>query len=138
RRTNGPWDLDVLIIAGCSVLYIDFDNRSNPYAHGRDWAQLLTSRNGPLVALLGYGAGKEAYPSPRGGKAPADIDIHGKPVGNNIARNFARAMASGLEYKDYVTKWLEVNRNAGIYTAIGIDVWSGYRDALNMDKAHAL
>jgi chorismate mutase/prephenate dehydratase len=96
---EGCWVEDKQCIAGCSVLYIDFDNRGNTYAHGHDWAQLLTSRDGPLVALLGYGAGKEAYPSPRGGKAPADIDIHGKPVGNMIAQHFAQAMASGLEYK---------------------------------------
>jgi hypothetical protein len=138
QSTKGPWDLDVLIIAGCSVLYVDFDNPTNKYSHGRKWAELLTDRGGPLVALLGYGAGKEAPPSPRGGKAPADSDGKGHQAGNLIAQKFAQAMAGGLEYKDYVSKWLELHRNAGIFTAIGIDVWNGYRDALAPDKPRKL
>src|SRR5262249_23768595 len=112
---KGPMDLDVLIIAGCSVLYIDFDHPSNPYSHGRAWAKLLCNAGkdgGPLLALLGYGAGKEAPPSPRGGKAPADIDIHGHPVGNDIAGRMAREIAKGLEYKEYVKTWIDVNRKA--------------------------
>jgi hypothetical protein len=138
QSTKGAWDLDVLIIAGCSVLYIDFDNPTNKYSHGRQWAELLTDRGGPLVALLGYGAGKEAPPSPRGGKAPADSDGKGHQAGNTIAQKMAQAIAGGLEYKDYVSKWLEVHRGAGIFTAIGIDVWSGYRDALAPDKPRKL
>lgn len=107
-------------------LYVDFDNPANPYSHGRRWAELLSNRQRPLVALLGYGAGKEAAPSPRGGK--------GHQTGNLIARRMAQAMAGGLAYKDYAAKWIEVNRDAGIFTAVGIDVWSGYRNALNPDR----
>jgi hypothetical protein len=138
---RGPMDLDVLILAGCSVLYIDFDNPKNPYSQGRKWAKLLCNTGndgGPLSVLLGYGAGKEPAPSPRGGKAPADIDLNGKPVGNMIALHMAKEIANGLKYKDYVKKWIDVNRNAGIYTAIGIDVYNGYRDALNPDKTRKL
>jgi hypothetical protein len=135
---KGAMDLDVLFIAGCSVLYIDFDNPNNGFAHGRRWAELLTNRKGPLVALLGYGAGKEAPPSPRGGKAPADSDGKGHQVGNLIAQRMAQAIAGGLPYKEYVTTWLEVNRNAGIFSAIGIDVWDGYRDAMAIDKPRKL
>jgi hypothetical protein len=136
--TKGPWDLDALILGGCSVLYIDFDNAKNPYSHGRQWAELLMTRGGPLAVLLGYGAGKEAPPSPRGGKAPVDNDGKGHQLGNVIAQHMAQAMAGGLEYRDYVSKWLEVNRTAGIYTAVGIDAWSGYRDALAPDKPRKL
>ncbi len=138
KTGKGPMDLDVFFIAGCSVLYIDFDNPGNPYSHGRRWAELLNNRQGPLVALLGYGAGKEAPPSPRGGKAPADSDGKGHQTGNLIAQRMAEAMAGGLAYKDYAAKWVEINRKAGIYTAIGIDVWEGYRDALNPDKPRKL
>jgi hypothetical protein len=138
KTGKGPMDLDVMFLAGCSVLYIDFDNPNNKYSHGRRWAELLTSRKGPLVALLGYGAGKEAAPSPRGGKAPLDADGKGHQTGNMIARRMAEAIAGGLEYKDYAAKWIEVNRNAGIYSAIGIDVWGGYRDALNPDRTRQL
>ena len=50
----------------------------------------------------------------------------------------AQTSAGGLDYKDYASKWIEVNRNSGIHTAIGIDVWSGNRDSLNPDKPRKL
>src|SRR5439155_1012810 len=92
---DSPMDLDVLIIAGCSVLYVDSDDSGNAYSHGRRWAELLTSRKGPLVALLGYGAGKEAPPSPRGGKAPADVEVAGDGLEARHAQEVHHLLAAG-------------------------------------------
>jgi hypothetical protein len=146
RHRKGPMNLDCLIIAGCSVLYIDFNNAGNPYNQGRKWVKLLCTNidGGSLRVLLGYGAGKEPSPSPRGGKAPKDFDDLEKNPGkraqwgNLIAADMARAIAGGLPDREWGKKWIEVNRKHNIYTAIAIDVWDGYRDALHPDRTYKI
>jgi hypothetical protein len=85
------FDMDVLIINGCSVLNCDSTTSS-----GMRWAQLLLNQNGPLYALLGY----------RGG-APADAK-----GGHAVAVDMAKRIAGGLDdnWLDYARAWLEVNR----------------------------
>ncbi|MGH4007621.1 MAG: hypothetical protein ACRDTH_05535 [Pseudonocardiaceae bacterium] len=70
--------LDVLILAGCSVLKINF-SASRPTGPGLAWASLLIAKGGPLVALLGYQR-----------LAPCD-----NPNGNAIAKAMAARMAAG-------------------------------------------
>ncbi|MGW5192752.1 FAD-dependent oxidoreductase [Kribbella sp. NPDC004138] len=95
-------DLDVLILAGCSVLRID-RSTSPPSGPGIAWTRLLNSRGGPLVALLGYQ-----------GKAPCD-----SPVGDRIAADMAARLKSGST--DHVRDWLTVNGDHNANNAVAID-----------------
>lgn len=97
-----PMDLDLLIIAGCSVLKIDFSS-SPPRGPGLAWSKLLTSKGGPLAALMGYGAG-----------APCD-----SPNGDKIAAAMARRMARGST--SFVRDWLEVNGDHNANNAVAMD-----------------
>lgn len=97
-----PMDLDLLIIAGCSVLKIDFSGAA-PRGPGLGWAKLLTSKGGPLAALLGYGAG-----------APCD-----SPNGDKIAAAMARRMAAGSA--SFARDWLEVNGDHNANNAVALD-----------------
>ena len=49
-------DLDVLIINGCSVLFWNRDpkEKADRADLGLEWAKLLTRKEGPLRAILGY------------------------------------------------------------------------------------
>ena len=94
-----PMDIDALIINGCSVL---FWNRLNETLDdpargdwGLHWAELLTSKQGPLFVILGY-------------RATAPLD---DPMGNRIAREFAEQIVGGLgmNYDKYARVWLEIN-----------------------------
>jgi len=99
-------DLDVLAMAGCSVLRIDLST-TPPTGPGVAWSRLLRSKGGPLIALLGYQRG-----------APCD-----SPNGEAIATTMAAKMASGS--KDYARDWLTVNGDANANNAVAIDS-SGY------------
>ena len=103
---KSPIDLQVLIIAGCSVLMID-SSTTPASGPGLSWAPLLTSKGGPLEAMLGYR-----------GSAPCD-----SPVGENIAKEMGERMAKGST--DYVQDWLEINKSVRALNAAGMDA-KGY------------
>lgn len=85
------FDVDVLIINGCSVLNCDKGATT-----GNRWAQLLTSQKGPLCAILGYRRG-----------APADSQ-----GGAECAARLAKAIVHKLDanWGGYAREWLEINR----------------------------
>lgn len=86
---RNQFDIDVLIINGCSVL-----NCESLFSDGMKWARLLYNQEGPLYAILGYRAG-----------APSDLR-----GGHAVAVDMARRIASGrLDWLDFSTAWLEVN-----------------------------
>lgn len=105
---KSPMDLDVLILAGCSVLRVDL---SGPSARGpgAEWARLLRTRGGPLTALLGYEA-----------SAPLD-----RPNGDAIARDMGARLAAGS--RRFARDWMEVNIAHKASNAVAIDT-SGYWD----------
>ncbi|WP_425148722.1 S8 family serine peptidase [Deinococcus sp.] len=105
---RSPMDLDVLIIAGCSVLHTDFSGGSAS-GNGLEWARLLTSKGGPLSAILGYG-----------GSAPAD-----NPVGNAIAREMGARLKAGSSH--FVADWMAVNEAHRAWNAVALDT-RGYWD----------
>ena len=90
-------DLDVLIIAGCSVLDI-----SGP---GKEWCKLLRKKGGPLTALLGY-------------KGSAPLDANG---GDKIATDMGKRIAAGLRPDQWVDAWLRVNGSYRAWNAVGMD-----------------
>jgi hypothetical protein len=92
-------DVDVLILASCSVL--------NLGGAAPRWANLLTSRGGPLYAVLGY-------------RDAALSDEHG---GNEIAARMAKRIAAGLKQDEWCRAWLEVNDevNRKNGAAVGMD-----------------
>lgn len=101
-------DLDVLVIAGCSVLRIDLST-SPPSGPGVGWTRLLRSRGGPLVALLGYQRG-----------APCD-----HPNGDAIAAAMGARIRAGST--DFARDWLTVNGDHNANNAVAIDdrgVWT--------------
>lgn len=105
---RAPMDLDLLVLAGCSVLGVDVAARP-PTGPGLAWLPLLSGRGGPLVALLGY-------------RASAPLD---RPVGDRIAHAFGARLAAGLPTGDALARaWLTVNgdhnaNNACALTARG-------------------
>jgi peptidoglycan hydrolase-like protein with peptidoglycan-binding domain len=109
-------DLDVLILAGCSVLKIDFSS-SPPTGPGLEWAKLLTAKGGPLLAILGYQKG-----------APCDNSL-----GDKIAKEMGQRMARGST--NYARDWLEINGDNNATNAVAMDssgywwirdTWGGY------------
>jgi hypothetical protein len=88
-----PWlfDIDVLIINGCSVL-----SCADAASSGMRWAKLLTSRDGPLWALLGYRLG-----------TPSDLQ-GGEAAAAAMATRIARKL--GQNWEAYPQAWLEVNK----------------------------
>ncbi len=101
-----PMDLDVLILAGCSVLKIDFST-SPASGTGLTWAALLATKGGPLAALLGYQKG-----------APCD-----NPNGDRIAKKMAERMAKGSTA--FARDWLVVNGDNNANNAVAMDA-QGY------------
>ena len=99
---TSPMDLDVLIIAGCSVLRIDFST-SPPSGPGVGWSRLLRGQGGPLAALLGYQKG-----------APCD-----NPNGDRIAQQMAQRMTAGST--SFAHDWLTVNGNNNANNAVAMD-----------------
>ncbi len=99
---TSPMDLDLLILAGCSVLKIDFST-SPASGPGMGWARLLRAKGGPLAALLGYQRG-----------APCD-----SPNGERIARQMGQRMAGGST--NFARDWLEVNGDNNANNAVAMD-----------------
>jgi hypothetical protein len=101
--TTSPMDLDVLIINGCSVLGDFGPSTEGEAVEGAKtkpscalrWQDLLTSRKGPLIAILGY---RDTAPLDSGG-------------GDQIALEMAQAMLDtlGEKWNDYARKWLDIN-----------------------------
>jgi hypothetical protein len=67
------------------------------------WAKLLTTKGGPLIAILGYA-----------GSAPSD-----KAGGDLIATEMGQRIAAGS--KNWVQDWLKVNGNNRAWNAAGMD-----------------
>jgi hypothetical protein len=104
---QSPFDLEVLILAGSSVLSIEFLN-GKARGPGVEWTKLLKSKGGPLTAILGYG-----------GEAPAD-----KPVGNEIAYQMGEKIVAGLNDDQWVKVWLKINGDHSgrqTWNAVGMD-----------------
>ena len=104
---QSPFDLEVLILAGSSVLSVEFLN-GKARGPGVDWSKLLKAKGGPLTAILGYGS-----------EAPAD-----KTVGNEIASQMGKKIVAGLNDDQWVKVWLKINGDhPGRHTwnAVGID-----------------
>lgn len=99
---TSPMDLDVLILAGCSVLRIDFST-SPPSGPGVGWSRLLRAKGGPLVALVGYQRG-----------APCD-----SPNGDKIAKQMAQRMTRGST--SFARDWLTVNGDNNANNAVAMD-----------------
>lgn len=113
---KSPWDIDVLIINGCSVLFWnvygekveDKDRKS----YGLDWARLLCTREGPLQAILGF-----RFTSPGDGT-----------FGTTVARDMATAIRDelGNDYSRYARRWMEIcAKNKATWTGAAIDT-DGY------------
>jgi hypothetical protein len=90
-----PLDLDVLIIAGCSVLRIDyFSLPPRPTGGpGLRWAKLLKANGGPLEVILGY-------------NDEALSDDHGA---DDIAAQMGKKIKAGLQPNQWVYTWLQIN-----------------------------
>jgi peptidoglycan hydrolase-like protein with peptidoglycan-binding domain len=97
-----PIDLDVLILAGCSVLKIDFST-SPPSGPGVAWSRLLMGKGGPLAALLGYQKG-----------APCD-----SPNGERIAKEMGQRLARGST--SFARDWLTANGDHNANNAVAMD-----------------
>ena len=101
--TTSPMDLDVLIINGCGVLgHFGRSTASEANDHAKSmppcahrWEELLTSRKGPLLAILGY---RDTAPLDSGG-------------GDTVALEMAQAMIDtlGNNWAAYARKWIEIN-----------------------------
>lgn len=113
---TSPMDLDVLIINGCSVLGdwgLSTESEAVNGAATRPscalrWQELLTSRQGPLLAILGY---RDTAPLDSGG-------------GNDVAVEMAQAMLDTLrnDWAAYPRRWLEINaKRPQTRTAAAID-----------------
>lgn len=96
-------NLDIFVIAGCSLLKIDTSSPAAPTGIGLQWAPLLTSKGGPLLVLLGYAA-----------SAPSD-----DTAGNAIASEMGARLAQGTT--SAVQDWLAINGRRKAWNAVGID-----------------
>jgi hypothetical protein len=107
-----PFDLEMLILAGCSVLSLTAGNGAKLAGPGAEWAKLLKAKGGPLSAIMGYRD-----------EAPADI-----PVGNAIAARMGAAIRAGLNEDQWVPAWLQINADhsgQNTWNAVGMDA-NGY------------
>jgi len=112
-----PFDLKVLILAGCPVLTVP--RLRSPLGtmptSGGPWSALLKP-DGPLAAILGY-------------KDQAPLD---NPTGKEIATRMGSAIPDGgLGDKDWVPTWLEINAEYrdghNTRNAVGMDA-AGYTE----------
>lgn len=99
---TSPMDLDVLIIAGCSVLKLNFSG-SSASGPGVGWSSLLRAKGGPLVAILGYA-----------GSAPCDSP-NGERIANLMAQRINRGSTS------FAKDWLTVNGDNNANNAVAMD-----------------
>jgi hypothetical protein len=106
-----PFDLEVLILAGCSALNITFpyDIANGP---GTAWAPLLKRWGGSLTAILGYRD-----------KAPFD-----RIEGKQIAALMGQKIAAGLQPDQWVRVWLELHVDSTMKR------WPEFRNAVGMDE----
>jgi hypothetical protein len=100
RDTNSmPWDLDVLVINGCSVIGNTGPSEVGAYGVGANcakrWEKLLMRKGGPLFAILSYR-----------GTAPLD-----KNGGDLVALQMAKAIVKdlGTNWDAYARRWVEIN-----------------------------
>jgi hypothetical protein len=112
RDTNSmPWDLDVLIVNGCSVI-----GNWGPSSQGgidgmpscaRRWQKLLFLHGGPLFAILSY-------------RDTAPLDKNG---GDQVAKEMAEAIIKlGDDWDAYAPKWMEINaKRQQTWTAAAMD-----------------
>ena len=108
-----PFDLKVLILAGCSVLNITFPHglANGP---GTAWAALLKRWGGPLTAILGYRD-----------KAPFD-----RIEGKQIAALMGKKIAGGnLQEDQWVQVWLQLHVDSKMKRL------PEFRNAVGMDKS---
>jgi OmpA family len=91
-----PFDVSILIIAGCAVLDLD--------RNGKAWTKLLKSKGGPLDVILGYEDG-------------GPDDSRG---GNAIAEGLAEAVTTaGSTSEDlWVRSWLYLNGTRSAWNAV--------------------
>jgi hypothetical protein len=102
-----PFDLELLILAGCAVLNPAVGNGSSLTGPGADWAKLLKIKGGPLNAILGY---RDA--------PPADNVV------SSIAARMGATLKAGVDERQWVSAWIEINaENPGknTWNAVGID-----------------
>ena len=102
-----PFDLELLILAGCAVFNPAAGNGPVLTGPGADWAKLLKIKGGPLSAILGY---------------------RGIPPGDNVVSSIAARMGAtlkaGVNENLWVPAWIEINaENPGknTWNAVGID-----------------
>jgi hypothetical protein len=113
---KSPMDLDVLIIAGCSVLAVD-GSKEPPSGDGLEWAKLVQVKGGPLKALLGYGDWDDnEHGGPMGATAPSD-----KAAGNAIASEIGKWIKTNPKLDGIIRKWLTINMSHQNIFGVGID-----------------
>jgi hypothetical protein len=118
---KSPMDLDVFIIAGCSVLAVDAST-GTVKGDGLEWAKLLKVNRGPLIALLGYGdvdeneTNKNGSLGPIGGTAPLD-----RVAGDPIAKEMGKWIKEHPKFNGIIKKWLWINVFHENFMAIGMD-----------------
>jgi hypothetical protein len=98
-----PFDLELLILAGCAVLNPAV-GKTGP---GADWAKLLKVKGGPLSAILGYR-----------GVPPADSVV------SSIAARMGAKLKASVNENLWVPAWIEINAEhpgKNTWNAVGID-----------------
>ncbi len=111
-------DLDVLIIAGCSVLAVDRSTGS-VLGDGVEWAKLVKVNGGPLKALLGYGDwddNEDGGQGPMGATAPLD-----KGGGNALASEMGKWIETNPSLNGIIRKWLTINMSHQNPFGVGFD-----------------
>jgi hypothetical protein len=102
-----PFDLELLILAGCAVLNPGVGNSPVLTGPGADWAKLLKIKGGPLSAILGY----RSIP-------PADNVV------SAIAARMGATLKAGVSEDLWVPAWVEINAEhsgKNTWNAVGID-----------------
>jgi hypothetical protein len=98
-QNSMPWDLDVLVINGCSVIGNTGPSEGGTYGMAANcakrWEKLLLRKGGPLFAILGY-------------RGTAPLDSNG---GDLIGKEMARAIVKDLghNWDAYARRWVEIN-----------------------------
>jgi hypothetical protein len=94
---KAPFDVGVLILAGCSVLDLE--------KNGGEWVKLLKGKGGPLDVILGYEAG-------------APLDSNG---GNDIALAMGKRVTASMTEDQWVRDWLDINGTFRAWNAVGFN-----------------
>ncbi len=99
-------NLDYFVIAGCSLLrYRPAPGAPARETIGLNWARLLATKGGPLVALLGYAD-----------SAPSD-----QSAGDALATELGTRIAAGKAGHDLVVEWLSINGIRKCWNAVAMD-----------------